>query len=117
MAARAPTPGEQLVIEELLRATNTHAPALRVHDTGPGTSIIAQASSLTDVKPSGAPVATIGFWDDDAVPVFFDLFVDASGRFAEIDVWKARGSPVIRWPTERQEILDGSALYEPPARG
>lgn len=91
--------------------------ALLIHDTGPGTFIAMELTNLAEAKPSGSPSATVGFWDDDQVPVFFDLFLDASGAFVEVDMWKGNGASVIRWPVDRKEVLNGSLLFMPPARG
>jgi len=38
------------------------------------------------------------FIDEDGVPVFLALGIDAEGKLFELDVWKADFSPVKKWP-------------------
>jgi len=60
----------------------------------------------------GGEIAEAAFRDADDMPVSVTLNVDKDGKLFELDVFKADGSPLIRYPD-----LDDLAIIERDAQG
>jgi hypothetical protein len=60
----------------------------------------------------GEQIAEAAFQDADGVPVSVTLNVDQEGELFELDVFKANGSPLVRYPD-----LDDLAIIERDERG
>jgi hypothetical protein len=58
----------------------------------------------------GGEIAEAAFQDADGVPVSVMLYVDKDGELFELDVFKADGSPLIRYPDPKDlAIIDRDA--------
>jgi hypothetical protein len=84
------TPHENKVLEQLCNALVQDMP-----DGGMGSIKFQKKTPKTDYEEQ---IAEGAFWDADGVPVSVTLMVDSAGHLFELDVFKADGSPLVRYP-------------------
>jgi|SRR6185312_8469871 len=84
------TPCESKVLDDLARSAVRDMP-----DGGMG------SIKFGDGHSYGEQIAEGSFVDADGTPVSVTLSIDAGGELFELDVFKADGSPLIRYPDVR----------------
>ena len=86
-------------------------------DGGMGSIHFCSGSLTSKRRTFGKQIAEGAFWDADGTPVSVTLHVDNHGDLYELDVFKADGSPLIRYPDiDDLEIIErhGQLGFPPP---
>lgn len=107
------TPHEKRILEELHEAEVRDMP-----DGGMGSIQFCSGSLSPSERTFGEEVAEGAFRDADGTPVSVTLDLDDQGNLYELDVFKADGSALIRYPKiDEFEIIDRQGqLGFPPSK-